>query len=57
MKDGDLEEFKRGTVDFYNFSYYMSNAVATGSDVEETAGNLLGGAKTPYLKASDWLAD
>lgn len=54
VKDGDLEEFKRGTVDFYNFSYYMSNAVATGSDVEETAGNLLGGAKNPYLKASDW---
>lgn len=54
MEDGDLEELKRGTVDFYSFSYYMSNAVATGSDVEESAGNLLGGAKNPHLKASDW---
>ena len=54
VKDGDLEELKRGTVDFYSFSYYMSNAVAIGSDAEETAGNLLGGAKNPYLKASDW---
>ena len=54
VEDGDLEELKRGTVDFYSFSYYMSNAVATGADVEEAAGNLLGGAKNPYLKASDW---
>ncbi|GKU26215.1 glycoside hydrolase family 1 protein [Clostridium folliculivorans] len=55
MEDGDLDILKEGTVDFYSFSYYMSNAVsADPAKQEEAKGNLLGGLKNPYLKASDW---
>lgn len=54
MEPGDLEELKKGTVDFYTFSYYMTFCVSTDPSVECAAGNLLGGAKNPYLKASDW---
>jgi 6-phospho-beta-glucosidase len=51
---GDDEILKEGTVDFYTFSYYMSNCVALNPDKELTQGNLMGGIKNPYLKASDW---
>ena len=54
IAEGDLEELKRGTVDFYSFSYYMSNAVSTDPDMAQSSGNLVGGAKNPYLEASDW---
>ena len=45
---------KEGTVDFYTFSYYMSNCVTVDENAETTAGNMSKGAKNPYLKASDW---
>lgn len=45
---------KKGVVDFYTFSYYMTSCVTTHKDVEGIGGNLLGGVKNPYLKASDW---
>ena len=51
---GDLEDLASGTVDFYNFSYYMSNTVSTDPALASTDGNLMSGAKNPYLKASDW---
>ena len=52
---GDDEILKEGTVDFYTFSYYMSNCISTDPEVnEKTGGNLMGGVKNPYLKASDW---
>lgn len=54
MKHGDLELIKEGVVDFYTFSYYMTNCVTTEKDKEQTAGNIIGGAKNPYLEASDW---
>lgn len=54
MEPGDLEELRKGTVDFYTFSYYMTFCVSTDPAVDSTTGNLLGGAKNPYLKASDW---
>lgn len=54
MEPGDAEELAEGTVDFYTFSYYMTFCVSTDPDVEITAGNLLGGAKNPYLEVSDW---
>lgn len=50
----DNEILKRGVVDFYTFSYYMSNCASANPSEEETAGNLMGGVKNPYLKASDW---
>lgn len=51
----DAQILRDGKVDFYSFSYYMTNCVTKRKeDVELTLGNLMGGAKNPYLKASDW---
>ena len=54
MEPGDEEILRKGTVDFYTLSYYMSNCVTTHDDAEAIGGNMLGGMKNPYLKASDW---
>ena len=54
MEEGDAEILKEGTVDFYTFSYYMSNCVATDEATAKSSGNLMGGVKNPYLEASDW---
>lgn len=54
MEPGDLEIIKEGCVDYYTFSYYMSNCASANPDLEKTSGNLMGGAKNPYLEASDW---
>ena len=53
--EADEEQLlKNGKVDFYSFSYYSSNCASVEMGREMTAGNLLGGIKNPYLKASDW---
>lgn len=54
VEDGDLDLLKRGTVDLYTFSYYMSNCITTHKDTSKSAGNLSGGWKNPYLETSDW---
>lgn len=54
MEPGDLEIIKEGCVDYYTFSYYMSNCASADPDLEKTSGNLMGGVKNPYLEASDW---
>lgn len=54
MEPGDEILLREGTVDFFSFSYYMSVCVTTHETGESTEGNLLGGVKNPYLKASDW---
>ena len=54
ITEEDKKILKEGTVDMYTFSYYMTNCVATAPDVEMTGGNVTGGAKNPYLPASDW---
>ncbi|MGM0904162.1 MAG: glycoside hydrolase family 1 protein [Bacillota bacterium] len=55
MEDGDLELIKNGTVDFISFSYYMSRTDKKNKTPEEIGqGNLIGGVKNPFLKASDW---
>ncbi len=54
ITEEDKAILKEGTVDMYTFSYYMSNCVTTDPNVETTGGNLIGGAKNPYVKASDW---
>ena len=43
-----------GTVDFYSFSYYMTNCAGTDPNAAQTAGNLVTGLKNPYLKASEY---
>ncbi len=50
----DKKILREGTVDFYTFSYYMSNCVTVDPNAEQVKGNMMGGAKNPYLKASDW---
>ena len=54
MENEDLEVLKNGCVDFYTFSYYMSNCVAKNPTSEQVSGNVMGGLKNPYLKESDW---
>lgn len=54
MEENDEQILKEGCVDFYTFSYYMSNCASTDPESERTSGNILGGVKNPYLKASDW---
>lgn len=51
---GDLEDIEAGKIDFFTFSYYMSNVVTTHGDIESTEGNMSMGGKNPYLEASDW---
>lgn len=54
MQQQDAEILREGTVDFYSFSYYMSNCVSSQTGHERTSGNLFDGVKNPYLKSSDW---
>ncbi len=54
IADGDMEDIAEGKVDFYTFSYYMSNTVGTHDDQEMTQGNMTFGGKNPYLESTDW---
>jgi 6-phospho-beta-glucosidase len=55
IQPGDLELIKEHTVDYIGFSYYMSSTInKTNPDAVTAQGNLLGGARNPFLKASDW---
>ncbi|MCD7839998.1 MAG: family 1 glycosylhydrolase [Erysipelotrichaceae bacterium] len=54
ITEEDKAILKEGTVDMYTFSYYMTNCVSANPDLDTSNGNLLGGVKNPYLKASDW---
>ena len=49
-----LEELKKGTVDMYTFSYYMSQAVTTHENDDAVSGNMSFGVRNPYLEYSDW---
>lgn len=54
MDPGDTEILKKGTVDFYTHSYYQTSCITTHEGAETSAGNMSGGAKNPYLPASEW---
>ena len=54
MEENDLDVLKEGCVDFYSFSYYMSNCVSANPQDESVSGNLMGGIKNPYLEQSEW---
>ncbi|MGN0286511.1 MAG: glycoside hydrolase family 1 protein [Atopobiaceae bacterium] len=54
IADGDLDDLKAGTVDFYTFSYYMSNLEGTHPDLKVTGGNMISGGVNPYLQSTDW---
>lgn len=53
-EENDLQILKAGTVDFYSFSYYMTNCVAHNDNESMIGGNLLAGVKNPYLDTSEW---
>ena len=50
----DLEDLKKGTVDMYSFSYYMSTVVTTHNVTDKVSGNFSAGARNEYLQYSDW---
>ena len=50
----DKKILREGKVDFYTFSYYMSNCVTVDKESAQIQDSMIGGAKNPYLKASDW---
>ncbi len=54
MEEGDEDILKKGTVDFYSFSYYMSSCASVDPEALKSAGNMFTGIKNPYLQASDW---
>lgn len=54
MKADDLALIAAHTVDYIGFSYYMSTAINETTNAEKVQGNILGGVKNPFLKASDW---
>lgn len=55
ITEEDLDLLKAYPVDYVGFSYYMSSAVTvTGDESDTVAGNLLGGVRNPFLKASEW---
>ena len=54
VEPGDMETLRKGTVDFYSFSYYMTNCVSHENSQSKTGGNLIAGVANPYLEASDW---
>jgi 6-phospho-beta-glucosidase len=55
MEEEDEEVLKQGTVDYIGFSYYMTLVATTDKEkLAAAGGNMLRGAKNPYLKASDW---
>lgn len=54
ITDEDLEDLRKGVVDMYSFSYYMSTVVTTQEVEEKVGGNFSMGARNPYLNYSDW---
>lgn len=54
VQPGDMELLKKGTVDFYSCSYYMSGCATTDKEAEKANGNVFSGTKNPYLEESEW---
>ena len=54
ITEEDLEDLRKGTVDMYTFSYYMSTVVTTHVVKDKVSGNFSIGAKNEYLQYSDW---
>ncbi len=54
MEDGDLDDLKRGLIDFYTFSFYMTNTQSADPNAVASDGNIIGGGKNPYLESSAW---
>lgn len=50
----DYTFLKNYTHDFYAFSYYMSVCRSSNPNADQTSGNIMGGARNPYLEESEW---
>ena len=54
ITEEDIEVLKKGTVDIYTYSYYMTMNVTTHKDTDMVGGNYAAGTRNPYLTYSDW---
>lgn len=54
ITEQDKKDLKEGCVDYYTFSYYMTNCVSVEEGKHKSSGNLTGGVVNPYLEASEW---
>ncbi len=54
IEDGDLDIIRKGTVDFYSFSYYMTMTISAKDNKELNADTNVKTCKNPYLKTTDW---
>lgn len=56
VEKNDAQILEEGTVDYYSFSYYMTNCLSSENqdEINASEGNLMGGIKNPYLNSSDW---
>lgn len=54
ISDTDREILKEGTVDFYSFSYYMTNCTSIDKKAKKVSANLVSGVKNPFLTTSEW---
>lgn len=54
IAEEDIEDLKKGTVDMYSFSYYMSTVVSAQETKDSVSGNFSIGSRNPYLAYSDW---
>ena len=50
----DKIALRSGLCDFYTFSYYMTICKSANPDTTQTSGNIMGGAKNPYLEVNEW---
>lgn len=55
VDDNDAKDLLAGKADFLAYSYYSTSCITTHQELmEKGLGNLLSGAKNPYLKESEW---
>lgn len=54
ITDEDKEDLKKGKVDLFTFSYYMTVCNTTHESKEKSGGNFSMGEKNPYLTYSEW---
>jgi len=50
----DISDLRKGTVDFYSFSYYSSACVSAEGQREAAKGNFTIGEVNPFLSYSEW---
>ncbi len=54
ISEKDKQILQEGTVDFYSFSYYMTNCTSIDKSAKRVKANLVSGISNPYLKKSEW---